>query len=274
MRPWGMLRVILLAILLPALAGACVNPPPHAPEGDYYLSTDVTYLRDAAAFDSNVVGQLYKGDQVEKLGAGAPGWWRVRSGRTGQTGWVSADLFSPTPVPVPLFVVSQTVSLRECPKDLCPALQLLSLGDQVQKIEQNDQGWWRVLVLKSRNLGWLPAKTLAESLEEAQAKKSEKPYLYVSARRLKLYREPQVEAGVVKQLQCNDQVEKLAENPSGWVEVRQPASGAVGWVQGRHLEPLPLRFPRPEKRKKTKPRPTKPAETEPKPESRPEPEIM
>ena len=64
MRFWDNFRFILLSTLLLALAGACVTPPPHAPEGDYYLTADMTYLRDAAAFDSNVVGQLYKGDQV------------------------------------------------------------------------------------------------------------------------------------------------------------------------------------------------------------------
>lgn len=275
MRTWVYFRGVLLLTLAVALAGACAAPPPHSPEGDYYLITDMTYLRDAATYDSNVVGQLYKADQVERFEVGASGWWRVRSGRTGQTGWVTGDLFSPTPVPVPLFWVIHTVALRECPKNLCPSLQLLSQGDQVQKVEQNDQGWWRVLVVKSRNLGWLPAGVLAESLEQLQAKAAEKPYLYVAARRLKLHRQPLPEAEVVKQLQFNDQVEKLEENPSGWTKVRQAASGAVGWVQGRYLETLPMRAPRPEKSIKKKPRPqpakpAKPAETAP----QPEPEIM
>ena len=120
MRFWDNFRFILLATLLLALAGACVTPPPHSPGGDYYLTADMTYLRDAAAFDSNVVGQLYKGDQVEKLGAGPAGWWQVRSGRTGQNGWVPADLFSPNPVPVPRFLVTRTVNLRECPQGPLP----------------------------------------------------------------------------------------------------------------------------------------------------------
>ena len=76
--------------------------------------------------------------------------------------------------------MTQTVHLRECPKDLCPALQLLSRGDQVQKIEQNDQGWWRVLVIESRNLGWLPAKILAENLEEAQARLGSLTFMWPS----------------------------------------------------------------------------------------------
>ena len=104
-------------------------------------------------------------------------------------------------------------------------------------------------MIESRNLGWLPAKTLAENLEEAQAR-PEKSYLYVAVRRLKLFGEPRPEAEVVKLLQVNDQVEQLDQNPAGWVKVRQPSSGAVGWVQGRYLEPLPVRYPRPEKSRK------------------------
>ena len=72
----------------------------------------------------------------------------------------------------------------------------------------------------------------------------------MAVRRLKLLREPRPEAEVIKLLQVNDQVEKLDQNPAGWVKVRQPASGAVGWVQGRYLEPLPVRYPRPEKPRK------------------------
>ena len=66
-----------------------------------------------------------------KLGTGESGWWRVRSSRTGQAGWVPNELLSPKPVPVAYVYVTQTVHLRERPKDLCPALQLLSRGAQV-----------------------------------------------------------------------------------------------------------------------------------------------
>ena len=268
MRLWKKFGCILLCTAMMALAGACAMPPP-APGGIFYLTSGMTYLRDAATYDSNVVGQLYKNDQVERLDVAMSGWWRVRSGRTGQAGWVPGELFSPNPVPVVYFYATKPVHLRECPKEFCPTLQLLSRGDQVQKVEQNDQGWWRVLVAKSRNLGWLPAKEVAESLEEPQAK----AYYYVNVRRLKLSRQPQAEAEVIKLLQFNDQVEKLDQNPAGWFKVRQPASGAVGWVPGRYLETLPGGYPRFEKpRKKKPPAPSSPKPTESEPQI--EPEIM
>jgi SH3-like domain-containing protein len=242
-----------------ALAGACAAPPPPAPGGTFYLTSDMTYLRDAADFGSHVVGQLYKGDPVERLDIRETGWWRVHSGRTGQAGWVPAELLSPNPVPVVYVYVTQTVHLRECPKDFCPTLQMLSRGDQVQKVEQNDQGWWRVLVVKSRNLGWLPAKVVAEHLEKSQAKAPEPQYYFVVVRRLTLRREPLPNAEAITLLQFNNQVEKLEQNP-GWVKVRQPASGAIGWVPERFLGTTPLKFPRFEKPRKKKSQPPKPAD--------------
>ena len=176
MRSWRKSGSILIFTLMAAWAGACATPPAQPPGTSYYLTANLTYLRDAASYDGNVVGQLYQNDQVEGLEIGASGWWRVRSGRTGQTGWLPGELLSPTPVAVAYLFVTKTVNLRECPKESCPSLQLLSRGDQVQKIEENAQGWRRVLVAGSRNLGWLPAQVLAESLEQAQAKG---PYYYV-----------------------------------------------------------------------------------------------
>lgn len=264
-------RLILLCALTIGLGGACETPIPQSPEGDYYLTSDMTYMRNAAAYDSNVVAPLYKGDHVERLEVVKGGWWRVRSGRTGQLGWVPGELFSAVRVPVPEFYVIQTIPLRECPKDLCPSLQLLSRGDRVQKLEQNDQGWWRVLVIRSRNLGWLPANAMVESLEKSRAQgPAALPHLYVAVNRLKLLRQPLINAEVIKVLQFNDQVEKLDQTPAGWLKIRQPASGAEGWVPARDLKAAPARHPRPEKPKKTRHQPPKPTENE----TPPEPEIM
>ncbi len=231
----------------------------------------MTYIRNAPAYDSHVVAPLYKGDQVERLEVVEGGWWRVRSGRTGQLGWVPGELFSAVPVPMPEFYVIQTIPLRECPKDLCPSLQLLSRGDRVQKLEQNAQGWCRVLVVRSRYLGWLPAKAMVESLEKPRAQgPAALPHLYVAVNRLKLLRQPLINAEVIKVLQFNDQVEKLDQTPAGWLKIRQPASGAEGWVLARDLEAAPARRPRPENPKKTRQQPPKPTGNE----TPPEPEIM
>lgn len=278
---WRKIRSSLSFILLLGLIGACAAPPQTAPGAHFYLTSELTYLRDAGSYEGNVAGQLYKGDQVERLETADSGWWRVRSGRTGQTGWVPGKLFSPQPVPVADFFVIQSVHLRECPKEVCPSLQLLSRGERVQKLEANRQGWWRVLVTKSRNLGWLPAGVLTENLEKTR--EPGKTYLYVAAPRLKLYRQPQMGAKVVKLLLFNEQVEKLTQDQTvaGWLKVRQPASSAVGWVQDRYLAALPSGYPRGPRRPRIKAKPVQPAKN-PEPSSAqpvessppPEPEIM
>jgi uncharacterized protein YgiM (DUF1202 family) len=146
-------------------------------------------------------------------------------------------------------------------------LQLLSRGDEVQRVEAGGQGWWRVLVINSRSLGWVPAAALAESREDAQQKQPPKPYYYVAVRKLLLRAKPSDRSEVVRTLGINDQVEKIGETED-WFNVRQPSSGAVGWVSSRHLETLPLTSPRGDPSKK------KPGPSQPKAEPAVEPDFI
>jgi uncharacterized protein YgiM (DUF1202 family) len=267
MRPAPSCRLMLLAAILLIAVAACAARRPPAPEGgNYYVTTKITYLRDSPGYQGNLLGQLYLGDQVEKLESHESGWWQVRSARSGQIGWVQGELLSPAPVRLVYFYVTRTVALRECAQESCPSLQLVYPGDQVQKIEENDRGWVRVLVARSRTLGWLPGAAVSQHLEAA-AGKPEGPYYYVAVRTLKLRQQPALEAEVVKTLRLNDQLQKLEVNPGGWVKVRQPAGGAAGWVMGRYLETLPVRWA---------PRMKKPAASKPEKEREglPEPEAM
>ena len=265
MRPGHFFRAVLLAALVLTAAVACAPKLPPAPEAaNYYLTSEIAYLRDTPGYEGNMLGQLYKGDQVERLDGNETGWWRVRSARTDQIGWVQGELLSPNPVNLVYFYITRTVPLRECAGKACPSLQLLYRGDQVQKVEENDQGWWRVLVARSRTLGWLPAAAISERLEGAAAGKPEQPYYYVAIKALRLRQEPAQGAPVVKTLQLNDQLQELQVNPKGWVKVRQPATGDVGWVMGRYLEALPVRVPRVKKSAVKKP--AKPREEAPEPE--------
>ena len=106
---------------------------------------------------------------------------------------------------------------------------------------------------------------LAEKLEEPQAKAPEPQYYFVAVRRLTLRQEPQDNAKAITLLQFNDQVEKLEQNPAGWLKVRQPASGGIGWVPERFFGTTPLKFPRFEKPGKKKPQPQNPPKPNPSP---------
>jgi uncharacterized protein YgiM (DUF1202 family) len=243
---------IFLAFIL-ALMGSCAPIRPTAPMGNYYVTSEIAYLRDGPRYQGHVLGQLYKGDQIEKLESNGSEWWRVRSGRTSQEGWMQKSLLSLDPVSINYYYVSpDTVSLRECPGEECPSLQLLYRGDEVQQVEKNDRGWWRVLAIKGRGLGWLPEKALVQQLTLTQPKTALPNYYYVAVNRLKLHQQPLNSAKVIKILEFNDQLFKVAETPLGWLKVRQPSSGAVGWVEIRHLESLPLKFPHRPKRFKKK----------------------
>ncbi|MBM4275062.1 MAG: hypothetical protein FJ134_11465 [Deltaproteobacteria bacterium] len=201
-------------------------------------------MRDSLGYEGNILGQLYRGDEVKRLDADKSAWWRVEIRRTGQTGWVRKELLSATPVsPVFYYVSEDSLPLLECPASDCHPLQLLFRGDEVQRVEEGKQGWWRVLAVKSRILGWAPSASLAARLEEAQARPPGKLYYYVAVRRLSLRAQPSTQAGVIRTLRFNDQVQKLEEKHPGWFKVRQPSSGAVGWVPGRNLQPQPLISP-------------------------------
>jgi uncharacterized protein YgiM (DUF1202 family) len=263
-----LIKLILLPLILD-LAFSCVETqaakPPEVP---FYVTSDITYLLDRPAYGGNVLGPLYKGDKVERMDTGESDWWRVQLLRSGQVGWIRKELLSPEPqATVFYYVKDDSVPLLECPRSDCMSLQLLFRGEQVQRVEEGSQGWWRILVLKSRTLGWVPAAALTERIGQAQQKQLPKPYYYVAVRKLTLRAKPSFHGEAVRTLKFNEQVQKIGET-QGWFKVRQPSSGAVGWIIRRDLETLPLIVPR-GVRLKNEPKPFKQRE-----EPQVEPEIM
>jgi hypothetical protein len=259
-RDWN--RLITLTLLLGLACSCAQTPVVKPPEGPFFVTPQITYLLESPGYNGNVLGPLYRGDKLEIVEAGESAWWRVELQRRGQTGWVRKELLSPNPVAtVFYFVQEETMPLRECPRSDCTPLQILSRGDQVQRVEEGDQGWWRVLVISSRSLGWIPAAALTERREDAQEKQPRKTFCYVAVRKLILRAKASNQAEAVRTLGLNDQVEKIGES-EGWFNVRQPSSGAVGWVISRYLETLPLTSPRGGPAKK-KPGPPQPKKAEP-----------
>lgn len=236
-------RLTILFLLL-GLTWSCAETPVKPPEVLFYVTPEVTYLHDRQGSDGNILGPLYMGDKVERVDAGESNWWQVKLLRSGQTGWIQKELLSAKPVPSVFYYINEdTLPLLECPRSDCIALQLLFRGDQVQRVEEGQAGWRRVLVVKSRSIGWVPAAALTQRIEEAQQKQTGKPYYYVAVPKLSLRAKPSNRGEVIRTLQFNNQVQKLGET-EGWFKVRQPSSGAVGWVLSRDLETQPSISPR------------------------------
>jgi len=245
MRSYGDLTRLITLVLLLGVAYSCAKTQVvKPPEGSFFVTPEVTYLRDSPGSGGNVLASLYKGDKVGIMEAGESPWWRVELRRSGQRGWVRKELLSPDPVvSVFYYVKEDTLPLLECPRHDCIPLQLLFRGDQVQRVEEGDQGWWRVLVIKSHSLGWVPASALTERIEDTQQKQIRKTYYYVAVGKLILRAKPSKRGQVIRTLRFNDQVQKIGEIKN-WFQVRQPSTGALGWVSSRDLEPSPLFAPR------------------------------
>ena len=171
----------------------------------------------------------------EWMPANQPGG-RLNSSEVGRWDGSERSYSALTRLPRVFYYVNEdTLPLLECPRSDCLPLQLLFRGDQVQRVEEGDQGWWRVLVIKSRSLGWVPASALTEQIEDTQQKQIRKPYYYVAVGKLILRAKPSNRGQVIRTLRFNDQVQKIGETKD-WFQVRQPSTGALGWVISRDLE--------------------------------------
>jgi len=257
------LILILLALLL---VGACVQPGPYpvAPSYNYVVPT-TTYLRDCPGYECGIVADLYSGDRVVVLDRNDFGWARVQLDRTGAIGWIAADLLSYSPVPATFYVSLVSVYLRNCADYNCPAVELLRRGDQVDKLDQDGRGWWRIRAFRSGNSGWVPASAL--SIRPGP------PYYYVNVTSLALRSGPSTGNQILTTLGLNQQMEMLGSGVGGWMQVRDVRTNIIGWVYGRYLEASPVRSPRPVPKHRSPSRKEAP-ESEPTPKASGPPKAM
>ncbi len=270
---WPSIFFLLAIVIFPSSCTPKKNIETKPPA--YYATPVITYLKECPGYDCKVVGELYRGDQVEQLEVKGD-WWRVRATRSNFKGWLQPELLSPGPVPLENYYVAvDSLELRECPSPDCPFRKILLKGDRVEKIAENDQGWLRVLVEKDASIGWVPLDQVSERPEQPAIKPEpeEKAFLYTAAASVNLHSLPLFSSKVVKALPLNEKVEKLAQHGKDWFKVRHLSSGAEGWAAARDLKdsPVAAQPPKPKKKFRKKPTPSKP----PQPEEAPlEPEAM
>jgi len=264
--------------------------------GVYYTVPPVTYIREFPGYASEIVVTVYRGEQVTVLSNIKEEWCQVQT-VTGQTGWMQRPLLSPVPIPIETYYVqAPEVPLRPEPHQEIISRLVLHRGDEVRKLAEKEQGWWRVLVEKDKSLGWVPAATLASSpppetlsgvteqpsqagaQERAPSPRSLPKQYFVATATLELRLLPLVSSPVVKVLQFNDKIEEVYQSGSKWLKVKYPETGVQGLTQTSYLSESPAKTPQPVSAKKKKaPRKTRHPKGQRKPAEQPqilEPEIM
>ena len=135
----------------------------------YQVAAESALLRDYPSPDSGILVKLEHFDQVEYVDSSAHGWWKVRSQRTGVTGWMTADLlravqFSPPPSALKTeyyYVNTPSIDLRVIPLASAATTGTVQLNDRVEKLGAAPSGWTKVKNPRTGKTGWLQTRYLA-----------------------------------------------------------------------------------------------------------------
>jgi uncharacterized protein YgiM (DUF1202 family) len=127
---------------------------------NFYVAYSTVYLRDCADYNCRAVELMNRGDRVEKLDQDYRGWWRVRSYKTGNSGWVPASAVSVRPGPPYFYVDVSSLALRAGPSTSSRILTTLSLNSQVEMLGSGVGGWVQVRDVRSGIIGWVAARYL------------------------------------------------------------------------------------------------------------------
>jgi len=100
----------------------------------FYVSLRNVYLRNCADYNCTALELLHRGDRVDRLDQDSRGWWRVRSFRSGVTGWIPASALSIRPGPPYYYVNVSSLALRSGPSTGNRALTTLGFNQQVEVI--------------------------------------------------------------------------------------------------------------------------------------------
>lgn len=256
------LKTVILLTLIFAFS-ACATSPPTKPEFSY-ITPIVTYLREYPRPDCKEVAEVHKAEQVEVLEKKEGGWHLVRVLRSSQQGWIRSELLGPTPtVTENYYITANDVPLRDAPNPDGPVMKKLQQGDRVKKVDQNGQGWSRIMVEKDNSLGWVPASMVSESFKQVITGPTPgKSLHFVAAPNTNLNALPLISSRVVKVLNLNDKMEILSQSGPKWYKVRELSGGTEGWIQARFLKDSLVTAERPviKKRAAKKIRQTEPKE--------------
>jgi len=126
----------------------------------FYVSLVSVYMRNCADYNCPAVELLHRGDRVEKLDQDGRGWWRVRSSRSGISGWMPASALSIRSGPPYYYVNVTSLALRSGPSTGNRILITLGLNNQVELLGSGVGGWLEVQDMRTNIIGWVYGRYL------------------------------------------------------------------------------------------------------------------
>jgi uncharacterized protein YgiM (DUF1202 family) len=126
----------------------------------FYVSLRTVYLRNCADYNCSAMELLHRGDRVDKLDQDSRGWWRVKSFRTGNSGWIPVAALSIRPGPPHYYVNVSSLALRSGPSTSNRMLTSLGLNNQVEVLGSGVGGWLQVRDTRTNIIGWVYGRYL------------------------------------------------------------------------------------------------------------------
>jgi uncharacterized protein YgiM (DUF1202 family) len=147
----------------------------------------------------------------------------------------------------PIYVVAAANALlRDNPSPDSAILTQLQRSDQVEFLDNNGYGWWKVRSLRTGVIGWMTADLL-KALPPASGQSAAvgPGYYYVNTSTMDLHSLPLYSSPVTGSVKFNDRVEKLGDSPGGWTKIRNPKDSRAGWLPSRYLSAKVAACPQP-----------------------------
>jgi uncharacterized protein YgiM (DUF1202 family) len=140
------------------------------PSNFYYVNQNKISLLACPKNDCPALTLLSRGDRVTKLDEQSSGWWRVQAVASGVQGWLPAAALSENLADAKLeqpskeyyYVAVKNLGLRSKPWINDTITKTLEFNQQVQKISQNSQGWFKVRLPGDGSQGWVQSLYLEQ----------------------------------------------------------------------------------------------------------------
>ncbi len=133
-------------------------------------------------------------------------------------------------------VAVEAALLRDNPSPDSGILTQLTRSDQVEYLESNASGWWKVRSLRTGVVGWMTSDLLTAVAPAPPPSSQPCPeYFYVNTVNIDLHSLPLYSSTVTGSVQLNDRLEKLGTSPKGWTKVRNPRKDKKGWLPTCYL---------------------------------------